>query len=266
MSFESLVSFFAEYPYVGVLIIFVLCGLGLPLPEEIVLLAAGFICYSNPEVAPVWGMIIACAASILAGDLIPFALGKIFGTRLLRLRPLRVLVTRDRLAQFDRWFRKRGDLVIFFARFIPGIRVVAFFTAGTMKMTWRRFLFLDGLGIVMLVPLLVYLPYRFGAEIEELIEGVKGAERSILWTAFGAAVIAGLWWWLRRRRARKAATLRPEDTFVEPREPIGPRRPEVDMPSDSESETATSQLPQDQPLEDVTESERNSDGPESQDA
>jgi len=255
--FDSLVEFFTSYPYLGVLIIFLLCGLGLPLPEEIVLMAAGFICYSHPEVATVHWMIVACACSILLGDAVPYALGRIFGTRLLRLRPLRMFVTRDRLATFDKWFSKRGDLVIFIARFIPGIRVVAFFTAGTMKMTWRRFVFLDGLGILMLVPLLVYLPYRFGGAIEELVRQVKTWERGLLWTALAGICIAGLWWWIHKRRTRKAATLRPEDTFVEPTEPIGPRIPVGARPA------AAPQEPQTPVAESDTDTEPTPDEPES---
>ena len=53
-----------------------------------------------------------CAAAIAVGDMIPFLLGRIFGVRLLRLRWLRYLITKQRLATFDHWFRQRGDLVI----------------------------------------------------------------------------------------------------------------------------------------------------------
>lgn len=218
--FDSLVEFFSTYPYFGVVLIFLACGMGLPLPEEIVLMAAGFICYKFPERTSVQLMMWTCAGAIVLGDIIPFVLGRIFGTRLLRIRWLRLLVTRQRLARFDRWFRRRGDLVIIIARFLAGIRVVAFFTAGTMKMPWRRFLLLDALGVVILVPPLVLLPYRFGAAIEDVVARVQQVERSILYTAIGLLAVAALWWWLRRRRrARALRETRPAETYVEPRVP-----------------------------------------------
>ncbi len=216
--FDNLVQTFMEYPYLGVGIVFLLCGLGLPLPEEIVLIAAGYVCYElegqgGPSV-PL--MMLSCGGAILLGDVIPYAAGRAFGPRLLRIRWLRFFVTKSRLAMFDRWFRKRGDMVILIARFLAGIRMVAFFTAGAMKMPWNRFLLLDGLGIAFLVPLLVYGGYHFGPYINDFIEKVKTLERGILITVAVAAVGAGLWWWLRARKRRSARVGTRTETYVEP--------------------------------------------------
>src|SRR5688572_10611338 len=136
--FEDLIAAVQEYPYPGIAVVFLLCGIGFPLPEEIVLLAAGYICATWPEHAQLPVMMAWCAGAILCGDLFPFVLGRVFGVRLLRLRWLRLVINKQRLANFDRWFRKRGDLVIIITRFIPGLRVVAFFVAGVMKTPWRR--------------------------------------------------------------------------------------------------------------------------------
>ncbi|HEU4418580.1 MAG TPA: VTT domain-containing protein, partial [Planctomycetota bacterium] len=136
--FDQIVGAITEYPDLGAALVFLLCGIGLPLPEEIVLLAAGYVCAKFPDHAMLSWMMLWCAGAILTGDLIPYILGRVFGVRLLRLRWLRWLVTRKRLAIFDRWFRRRGDLVILIARFLAGLRIVAFFTAGTMKMPWTR--------------------------------------------------------------------------------------------------------------------------------
>src|SRR5690606_14691517 len=115
--FDWLVETFTQYPYLGTAVVFLACGLGLPLPEELVLVAAGYVCFKG-FADPVW-MMAACAESILAGDAVPYLLGRLFGPRLLRLRPLRILVNRRRLAKLDLWFRRRGDLAVFFARFVP---------------------------------------------------------------------------------------------------------------------------------------------------
>ena len=45
-------QFIEQYPYIGVAIVFILCGVGLPLPEEIALITAGYLCYlakNDPE-------------------------------------------------------------------------------------------------------------------------------------------------------------------------------------------------------------------------
>src|SRR5262245_60971231 len=175
--FDSLVQTITDYPYLGVALVFLLCGIGFPLPEELVLIAAGYVCAKFPDQAQLSWMMLWCGGSILAFDVLPFVLGRTLGARVLRLRWLRLVVTRRRLAEFDRWFRRRGDLVIFFARFLAGIRVIAFFTAGVMKMRWRRFLMLDGLGIVIIVPLMVWLGHRGAGVIDDVIARVKQVER-----------------------------------------------------------------------------------------
>lgn len=219
--FEGLLAEFESHPYLGTAIVFVLCGLGLPLPEEIVLLAAGFLCAQKPDEISLPLMMTSCATAILVGDLLPFLGGRVFGVRLLRLRWMRYFITRQRLASFDRWFRRRGDMVIIIARFLAGLRVVAFFTAGTMKMPWRRFLFLDGLGIVLLVPVLVWLGFHGAPFIKTMIQTVQQVERGILWTAAGVAVLGSLWWWLRRRRQGLLAQAnRPTESFVQPKVPV----------------------------------------------
>lgn len=221
--FDQIVAAITEYPYWGVALLFVLCGIGLPLPEEIVLLAAGYICARFPDHATLPLMMGWCAGAILAGDLIPFVLGRVFGVRLLRLRWLRLVVTRQRLASFDRWFRRRGDQVILIARFLPGLRVVAFFTAGTMKMAWRRFLLLDGLGIALIVPLLSWLGFHSAGFIERVVAAVHQLERGLLLAVIAGIAVAVLWLWLRRRRRLRALRLRPTEAFVQPQRPVQPQ-------------------------------------------
>lgn len=224
----------AAYPYLGVAVVFLLCGMGLPLPEELVLIASGYVCHRFPDKASLVPMMAWCGGAILVGDLIPYVLGRVFGTRLLRIRWLRMVVTRRRLAQFDRWFRRRGDLVIFVARFLAGIRVVAFFTAGTMKMRWRRFLLLDGLGIAVIVPTLVYAGWSGAEVINSVIDWVSTVERGILWTAVGGSVLVLAWYWLARRRRARRLQARPAEAFVQPRiPPAAPSDDAAEAPADA---------------------------------
>jgi membrane protein DedA with SNARE-associated domain len=235
--FEQLVAAMTDYPYLVVGIVFIVCGLGLPLPEEIVLLAAGYFCAKRPDLASLPWMMVWSAAAILTGDLLPFLAGKVFGARLLRLRWMRYLVTKKRLANFDRWFRRRGDLVILIARFVAGLRMVAFFTAGTMKMQWRRFLLLDGLGIGLLVPLLTLLGYHSAGFIDELIVTVGQVERGILWAVIGGSLGLALWYWLWRKRQQSAAA-RPKEAFVEPQRPVvGIPAPTTPAPTEDDDAT-----------------------------
>ncbi|HEB53287.1 MAG TPA: DedA family protein [bacterium] len=218
--FDQVVQTITEYPYIGVAAVFLLCGLGFPLPEEVVLLAAGYVCAATPDRARLLPMMGWCAGAIAAGDMIPFLLGKIFGVRLLRLRWLRYFVTKQRLAVFDKWFRKRGDTVIVISRFVPGLRVVAFFTAGAMKMRILRFLFLDGTGIVLIVPLLTWLGFRSREFIDEAIARVQQVERGLLWGTIAVALLLTVWLWWRRRRRLQRQRREMIEAFVQPKKPV----------------------------------------------
>lgn len=216
--FDSLVETFTANPYLGVGIVFLICGLGFPLPEEIVLVAAGYVCFKGYADLP--AMVAAAAAAILAGDMIPYLGGRTFGSRLLRVWPLRALVTPARLAVFDRWFRRRGDLVIFFARFVPGIRIVAYFTAGTMRMPASRFVLLDGMGIAVSVSCFTWVGVRFGPVIDDAVARVRQVEHGLgIVAALAAAAAAMSWWLVRRRRRRRRLLEGPSETFVGPSSP-----------------------------------------------
>lgn len=226
---EWLIKFFGDYPeytYLAVGLIFVLSGVGLPAPEEIVLVIAGWLCHTGR--ADLGLMMLACATAILVGDLTPYSLGRLFGPRILRLRWMRWIVNKERLATFDVWFRRRGAGVILIARFIPGLRVVAFFTAGTMRMTWGRFLFLDLCGIAITCPLFIWLGFHFGAQIDSAIAWVKSVEDSILYSALIGGAAFGAWYWMRRRDRRRRLVEGPRETFVEPRKAPSKQRAEGD--------------------------------------
>ncbi len=249
----EIVDVISSHPYLGIAIVFILCGIGLPLPEELVLVTAGYLCFKG--LANQTQMTLVCVSAILAADILPFTLGRVFGTRLLRLRPMRIIINPRRLARFDRWFRRRGDLVIFFSRFMAGIRVVSYFTAGAMKMAWGRFIFLDLAGILLIAPPLVFVGNLFGATIEDAFNMVTQVEKGILYTILSAACLIGLWVWMRWRGKQRSLVGLPVETYVEPSNdpgistvgsspmatgprlvpplPAGSERPEKDKPADA---------------------------------
>ena len=247
--FDWLVETFSAYPYAGVALVFLACGLGLPMPEEIVLLFAGYLCYQG--LADTSTMMAVAIASILLGDLIPFAAGRIYGPRLLRIRLMRMLVTPERLARFDRWFRKRGEFVVLISRFIAGIRVVSFFAAGTMRMTWLKFLALDLAGIIPIAMGLIWLADHYGGAIQAVIEQVRKIERGILIAGLAGGATVGVSYWLRWRRKQQLLVGGPAETYVEPTkkspqpsDPGGDRHAAADGGPDEHAESALQPSPE----------------------
>ena len=194
----------------------ILCGLGLPFPEEITLIAAGYTAATTKTV-DIYEISAACGVAIMLGDAAPYVLGRVFGPKLLRLRLVRTWISTEALARFDRWFDRHGRLTVFVARFLTGIRVPAFFAAGSMRMSAWRFFIMDGLGVLISVPVFAGLGWYFRDQINDVIGWVEKAERVVLWSIIvGVVCAAGAWFWWHKRRSKRLLGEQVEDAFVGP--------------------------------------------------
>src|SRR4051794_15952689 len=99
--------------------VLMLCGLGLPIPEDLSLISAGYMAHRG--VANVNTAFLVCFGSVLAGDTLAFALGKLFGNRVLESRLFKRLLTPRKQLRVRAYFRKYGSKVIFVGRFLPGL-------------------------------------------------------------------------------------------------------------------------------------------------
>ncbi len=155
--------------------ILVACGLGLPLPEDIPLVAAGYLVWDGTLT---WfGSFVVTMAGVILGDTVLFWIGRKFGMRLLDPRRKKPFFPPDRVRRVKAYFRKYGDKIVFFARFVAGFRAVAFFMAGAMKMPYRRFVLFDGLAALLSVPIWIVIGYGmghyFGDHISSILEKLK---------------------------------------------------------------------------------------------
>ena len=161
---------FQDFAYMGPFVGLLLCGLGLPLPEETFLLLAGILLHKGEvEYVPIT---LLCSAAILLGDSLPFYLGRRYGMRALEIPWVRRLVHPERFQRFRKRFDEHGNWAIFGCRFLPMLRIPGYFVAGTMGMRYSRLLLLDGLGILLSVPISIYFGKLFGGQIERLKERV----------------------------------------------------------------------------------------------
>ncbi len=160
---EELVS---RFNYLGPFVILLLCGVGLPLPEEVTLIASGLLLHQGKvEFVPIT---IVCSVAILLGDSLPYLIGRKWGTSALENRWVSKLLHPERFAIVEEKFKRHGSLLVFFCRFLPGIRIPAYFTAGTLGMGYLRFAILDTLGILISVPTSIYIAMVFGGHVDQL--------------------------------------------------------------------------------------------------
>ena len=196
--------------YAFVFSVLCLCGFGLPMPEDVVLATGGVLAWLASDVEDVtFGamirdqglltMIAVGLAGILTGDAVIFLAGRRFGHRIADIGPLRRVITPAKLEAVEKHIRRRGNLVVIVARFLPGLRAPTFFTVGHAKMPLWEFLLFDGTAALVSAPLWVCLGFWLGSDLEALAHEASRFSHLIL---LGVGVVLfALWvrWWQARR-------------------------------------------------------------------
>lgn len=197
-----LVSFFTDYGYWAVFGVLIACGFGLPIPEDISLVAGGII--SGLNYTHVHTMFVVGMAGVLIGDGIVFSLGRLLGQRAFSLPLVRRVMTNERYALVQEKFAKYGNWVVFAARFMPGLRTPIFLTAGaTRQVSFLRFLALDGFAALISVPIWVYLGYLGANNREWLMQMVKRGQTATLLILAVSVVAVVLFFYLRKRNRKQ---------------------------------------------------------------
>jgi len=195
---ETWLAQFAENaPYIGIFGVLLLSGFGLPIPEDIPLILAGYLSamgYADP-----WIMFPGCFIAIVGSDAIVFFLGRKYGHHVPRLPLLRRYLTEARLAKTERLLHENGGKFMFAARFLPGLRTPAIFTAGTFKVPYWKFLLYDGGAAALSVPTIMFLAYYFANEIQRVKKWVLEGQI----TAIAVIVALGLLIFFIKTRVKK---------------------------------------------------------------
>lgn len=193
--------------YATVFGILLACGLGLPLPEDISLILGGYLAHHGAASLPI--MMAVGFTGILVGDSLIFAAGRRVGPRVGQKGGFFArIVTPEKRAQVQALFAIHGAKVVMIARFLPGVRAVTYFTAGSAGMAYWRFVLFDGIAALASAPLFVYLGYRFGGQLDLLIEKLKRGQVSVI---VGLVVVAAAYVtfriWRKKRDQKRAQAL-----------------------------------------------------------
>ena len=198
---EWLLSQLTSHVYAKLAGILLLCGLGVPIPEDISLISAGYLAHLGT--VDLHTVFVVCFAAVLGGDSLAFTMGRVFGTRILASRFGHRYFNPKRQRRVRAYFRTYGSKVIFIARFLPGLRFSIFLSAGMLHVRPYVFIVYDFLAALLSVPFLVYTAYYFGDKIDNVIKWARRSEYGILVLVALALLFVGVKMY-RKRRARPA--------------------------------------------------------------
>lgn len=169
--FAQLAPWVEQGSYFAVFSLLVLCGLGLPVPEEVTFILGGYVIGKIDGSLEL--MIGVALAGLLIGDTFLFFLGRRYGIQLLQNWPFRLIFTEQGLERGRQFFVRHGDKTVLMAGFVMGVRASVFFLSGTMGVGYFRFILLDGMRAVLTCPISIWLGYHFGPLAHEKLEPYK---------------------------------------------------------------------------------------------
>lgn len=186
--------------YIALFSVLLICGIGLPLPEDIPMLLAGAAAAHGKMDLGI-AMLVGWSA-IIGGDLILLHLARRFGRGVTKLPLVGRHINEDRLGKVEGLFEKYGMWVVAVGRLFAGVRSVVVVTAGTIKYHRGKFLLADGLAAMVSAGFFLLLGYWLGNNIAGLIREVEHY-RELVFLAVAVLVIITLGWLLWTRRGQK---------------------------------------------------------------
>ncbi len=171
-SLISCLSGFSGLAAYGVILgVLFLCGFGIPIPEDIILIAAGILAALGK--ISLIGAMLAGLFGVLVGDTFCFCLGRYMGQDVFKLPLLKKLMPAHRVKKAEKKIQENSKFICFIARFLPGLRSPIFITSGVMGVKPLIFIALDGAAALISVPLWVYVGWWIGEEWDQNLKLVK---------------------------------------------------------------------------------------------
>ena len=195
-----------HWGYLAIFVLVVLGNMGVPLPEETVLLLAGYMVWQGDlRLSLVLGIGV---LSAVAGDNMGYWIGRHYGQGAVERYGHWVLGSAKRVESMEGFVARYGPTGVFVARFLPGVRFMAGPLAGAMGLRPLRFFLANVVGATLYVPLAVGLGYALGLGLGDYVRRLKrvvgAVESLVLVVAILAALALTGWRMLRAARSRGA--------------------------------------------------------------
>lgn len=192
---ESLLSWISHYGYAGLFALLVLGIVGLPIPDETLLMFSGYLIFKGrfqPAVAFVTGFAGSCCGISLS-----YVIGRTLGYGFVHRYGGYFRITELRINRIRNWFHRIGDWLLTIGYFIPGVRHFTALVAGLSHLEYRTFALFAYSGAALWVTTFLTLGYLLGQEWQSASRAV---ERDGLILTLAAIVVGAIAWWIRQRR------------------------------------------------------------------
>ncbi len=210
---DGILSLLQQYGYLIVFFGVMVESMGVPIPGETILIAAGVLAQRSG--LDIGDAILFGILGAVVGDQLGYWAGR-KGGRPFVLRWGRYLfITPERLRGAENFFARHGGKAVFMARFVAGLRVFGALVVGISRMRWRTFFFYNVLGGAVWATAAVLVGYLLGGSLG-LVEQWLGRATLLL----GAVLVLMLVFYLTYRWVighRELLAERRENLLAKPR-------------------------------------------------
>lgn len=161
-------------PYLGLFLMLLLGGIGLPMPEDATLILCGFL-IAQEVVKPFEALAVVYPGLLIADSLL-YSFGKRFGRVIVTRKRFHRILPPERLAALESKFSRSGSTLILFGRHVAGLRVQLFLVAGIMNMPFIKFLLMDALSSIITLAIMIGIGYAGGNSLQVLQKDITRIE------------------------------------------------------------------------------------------
>jgi membrane protein DedA with SNARE-associated domain len=192
---ESVLGWVAHYGYVGIFGLLMLGIVGLPIPDETLLMFTGYLIFKH-ELEPLPAFAAGFLGSI-CGITVSYALGRMLGLYLVTRLGHFLHIEPEALEQVRAWYERKGKYGLVISYFIPGIRHLAAYVAGSSRLSLPVFATFAYLGGLLWSSSFISIGYVLGDEWEQISVSLH---RYLLIGAGVITVVIAIGFILMRRR------------------------------------------------------------------
>jgi len=184
---EPALHWIVQYGYAGLFVLLMLGVVGLPVPDEWLLVFSGVL-VERGEFQLLPAFAVAVAGSI-CGISLSYLLGRSAGELLVRRFGRWLHLDDARLARVEAWYERIGKWTLTVGYFIPGVRHLTAFIAGTSRLPAPLFALFAYLGALMWAATFLTVGYQVGENWRSIIEQIHRFGLIALGVAVAALVV-----------------------------------------------------------------------------
>ena len=187
---NSVLTAVVQYGYPGLFCLLMLGIVGLPVPDETLLMFSGYL-ISQKKLHAGWTFVAAFGGST-CGISLSYLIGRSIEHQFLERYGKYVRLTPARLAQVHDWFERIGDWLLAVGYFIPGVRHFTALVAGMSKLEFSRFAAFAYTGAAVWVAIFLGLGFWLSDKWQIASELIH--KYTLECTIAACAILAGGWW------------------------------------------------------------------------